>query len=233
VLTAELEIQETIENKNNQWSSKQKRCYHRLRSMLTYWESHDFEMLVVTLTSSPASNAIKLRDNHDRLRMSIEYNFGYKDIEHFIVETKEGYGVLHIVWALKSGQGLVPNNFYVPQDWLSSEWYRLHKANIVYIKRYDNVSGSSPMKLSKYFVSQYYAGQQDFVRYSYSWRRTLGFPLVRYWTLFKDYWLNHAQVDYKEMLWLWDMFLRGERLPDVLNKGKFFYTIDEMKHIQI
>ena len=56
------------------------------------------------------------------------------------------------------------------------------------------------------------------------------FHWLHIWKDFKNYWLNYAQVDYKEMIWLWEMFLKGERLPNVVNgKGHWFKTVKEMR----
>ena len=212
------------------WSRKQKRCYHRLNSLLIFWQAFDYQILRVDLTSSKESNLLDIRKNHRKLRDRIEREFGFEGIEDFIVETSEGVGaVLHCVWAWKPKKVMKNISFYIDYEWLSKEWNLIHKAWAVSIKRYDKKSLFTRKRVSRYVVSQYVSGQSGFVRYSYSWKRTLGFPIVTYWKLFKDYWLNYAQVDYKEMIWLWEKFMAGERLPDVLNKGRWFYTIEEMR----
>ncbi len=212
------------------WTTKQKRCYHRLRSMLCYWEGNGYQILRVDLTSSRESNVEDLRKNFRLLRRKVETTFDFPEIEDFIVETAEGNGVLHMIWAWKAKKGFREKPFYIPKQWLSDEWSKLHKAIIVHIAEYDQKSSRSRNRVSAYIVSHYLsAGQGDLVRYSYSWRRSLGFPMVSFWKQFKVYWLDYACVDYKEMLVMWEYFLQGKRLPDLVDKGRFFYTIDEMR----
>ena len=215
-----------------EWSRKQKRCYHRLNSLLILWQASGYQLLRVDLTSSPESKLEDIRKNHRALRRKIEREYGFDNIEDFVVETSEGVGaVLHCVWAWKPRKVMKCIDFYIPYEWLSAEWLRLHKAWSVSIKRYDKESALTRQRVTRYVVSQYVSGQSGFVRYSYSWKRTLGFPLVEFWKKFKDYWLNYAQVDYKEMIWLWEMFLKGERLPDVVKgKGNWYMTIKEMRN---
>jgi len=202
--------------------------------MLCYWEGNGYQILRVDLTSANDSKAEDLRKNFRALRRKIESEFGFSDIEDFVVETSEGNGVLHMVWAWKQKAGFRDKPFYIPQKWLKREWEKIHGAYRVYIQKYDKGSARSRSRVAGYLVEQYLTvGQSSFVRYSYSWRRSLGFPLVRYWKHFKFYWLYHARVDYKEMLWLWDRFLQGERLPDVENEGRWFLTIDKMRGVEI
>jgi hypothetical protein len=215
------------------WSKKQKRCYHRLNSILIFWQAFDYQILRVDLTSSKESKLEDIRKNHRALRRKIEREFGFEAIEDFVVETSEGVGaVLHCVWAWKPKEETEDVSFYIPYEWLSKEWLRIHKAWSVSIKRYEKESAFTRRRVSRYVVSQYVSGQSGFVRYSYSWKRTFGFSLVKFWNAFKDYWLNYAGTDYKEMIWLWEMFLKGERLPDIVKgKGNWFITIKQMRNV--
>jgi hypothetical protein len=201
--------------------------------MLCYWEGNDYQILRVDLTSANHSKAEDLRKNFRRLRRRVENVFKFYDIEDFVIETTEGNGVLHMIWAWKPKNGFKQRTFYIPHKWLKKEWEKIHGAYRVYIKQYDKSSSRTRNRVSGYLVSQYMAKQPGFVRYSYSWRRSLGFPLVQYWLMFKDYWLNYVGVDYKEMLAMWEYFLQGKRLPDLINKGRWFLTIDQMRGRQI
>lgn len=223
-----------MKEERKQWNAKQKRCYHRLRSMLAYWEGNGYQLLRVDLTSSNDSKSEDLRKNFRKLRRKVESVFKFDDIEDFVIETSEGNGVLHMIWAWKPKKGYRNRTFYIPHKWLERNWQAIHKAKIVWVAKYDQSSSRSRQRVSGYMVSQYLAGHKSqLVRYSYSWRRTIGFPLVAFWKLFKQYWLYYAQVEYWEMLDLWEMFLQGQRLPDLVEKGKWFMTIDEMRGIKI
>jgi len=197
--------------------------------MLCYWEGNGYQILRVDLTSANDSNSDNLRKNFRRLRRRVENVFKFDDIEDFVIETSEGNGVLHMVWAWKPKKGFRQRTFYIPHKWLKKEWEKIHGAYRVYVRQYDKGSARTRNRVSGYLVSQYMAKQEGFVRYSYSWRRSLGFPLVSYWNLFKDYWLNYAGSDYGEMLSLWECFLQGRRLPDLINDGRWFLTVDEMR----
>ncbi|MDI3461183.1 MAG: hypothetical protein OJF50_000004 [Nitrospira sp.] len=43
-----------------EWTRKQKRGYHRVRSLLWFWECHKFQVLWVTLSTAEGGNAEKL-----------------------------------------------------------------------------------------------------------------------------------------------------------------------------
>jgi len=207
-----------------EWSRQQRRCYHVINTLLTYWVAHGYQVLRVDLTSSPKSDSEKLRYNHRQLRRKVEREYGFDKIEDFVVETEEGHGVLHILWAWKGDK-----DFYVPQDWLSAEWDKLHQAYVVWIARVDKAAVGTRKRISTYIVSQYISGQAGFVRYSFSWSRSFGFSIRRYWKKHKDYWLNYHGSDYKEMLWLWEQFCMGKRLPDNVRGSGWFKTISELR----
>lgn len=211
------------EVKSVEWSRKQKRAYHRLISLLNYWEGQRYQILRVDLTSSPDSDYTKLRNNHDKLRKKIERILGFKGIETYILETREGYGVLHCIWAWKQRDGFREKNFFVSQKWLSKEWERLHRAKIVWVAKYDKESFKSKKRVSRYFVSQYVI-EQSFVRYSYSWGRTLGFPLVKLWNLYKEYYLHYERMEFKDVILNWSNFMRGK--DPITYFGKLTYVED-------
>lgn len=187
------------------WSRKQKRCYHRVRSILTYWLTHGFQVLWVCLTSSPQSDATKLAYHHTLLRKLIEQKFGFKGMEHFQVKTREGHGVLHVFWAWRAPRGFRNRSFYIPQKWLSEAWERLHKAKVVWVCRLKK-SKKAVRRVSAYAVSQYCADQAGFERMSWSWRRTFGFPLVSFWSWFKSMYRNFP---FRVCILMWNSFLAG------------------------
>lgn len=130
------------------------------------------------LSTAPGGNAEKLAYHHKRLRQSLERKLGFKGVEFFQVETTEGHGVLHVVWAWRGER-----SFYIPQSWLSTEWERIHGARVVWVSRVGNGQRDRD-KVSRYIVAQYCGGQSGFVRFSYSWW-SCEFPLAKCWESLK------------------------------------------------
>lgn len=200
------------------WTRQQRRLYQRVRSLFTYWESHGYQFLWVCLTTAPGGDASKLAYHHKRIRQQLDRKLDYKGVEFFQVETTEGCGVLHVVWAWKGKR-----SFYVPQDWLSAEWLRIHGASVVWVSRIGKTQTDRD-KVGRYCVSQYCADQRGFVRFSYSWW-SCAFPLHTSWerlkTLCSDTyrnderhrWERHYHVPIAEMIAVWESLLRdGEAM---------------------
>ena len=119
-----------------EWTRKQKRGYHRVRSLLWFWECHKFQVLWVTLSTAEGGDAEKLTYRHKQLRQRIERQLGFQGLEYYQVRTEEGHGVLHIFWAWRVPDGERPRHFWISQQWLSSQWEALHGAPVVWIKAY-------------------------------------------------------------------------------------------------
>lgn len=211
------------------WSDKQKRCYQRMMTLLLYWQSHNYKIIRLDLTSSNESDAEKLRYNHRQLRRMVEVKYGYKNIEDFVVETTEGNGVLHILWAWRPPSGFAQKDLFIGKRWLSRKWQQLHKAKITHIQRYRIEEIGSRKRVSRYLVSQYLSDQGSaFVRYSYSWRRSIGYPIAKLWQLFKKYHFNYLGMrDMKKLIERWERFLMGERLE---GRDGPMIRIDEAKY---
>lgn len=213
-----------------QWSDKEKRLYHRLMTTTLYWISHGYQMLRVDLTSAVGADYSKLRYRYKQLRRNIERDLGFDGVENFIVETSEGNGVLHMILAWRDTTTLIkPRKFFIPKQWLSDEWRKLHDGSyIVYVKEFE-IGETSRRRVSRYIVSQYLAGKQGsaLVRYSYSWGRTIGYPVAKLWELFKQYHYGYLGKKSDELIARWESFLCGERL-----EGKFMQAlrVDETKH---
>ncbi len=141
-----------------EWSRKQKRGYHRVRSLLWFWESHQFQVLWVTLSTAEGGDAEKLTYHHKQLRQRIERQLGFAGLEYYQVRTDEGHGVLHIFWAWRVPDGERARRFWISQEWLSSQWEALHGAPVVWIKAYQP-SHRSRNRLSRYVISQYVQDQ--------------------------------------------------------------------------
>jgi hypothetical protein len=201
-----------------EWSRKQKRGYQRIRSLLWFWECHQFQVLWVMLSTAEGGDANKLSYRHKLLRQRVERQLGYRGIEHYQVRTEEGHGVLHIFWAWRAQPGTRARQFWVDQRWLSSQWEKLHGAPIVWVKAY-RPGRRSRNRLSRYVISQYVQDQTGYVNMCWSWKRSLGFPLGGVWTLFKQAWrqrnglraLNgQSALPFQIVMRTWENLLAGD-----------------------
>jgi hypothetical protein len=152
-----------------EWTRKQKRGYHRVRSLLWFWECHQFQVLWVTLSTAEGGDAEKLTYHHKQLRQRIERQLGFQGLEYYQVRTEEGHGVLHIFWAWRVPDGERARRFWISQEWLSSQWQALHGAPVVWIKAYQP-SHRSRNRLSRYVISQYVQDQCGYVNMCWSWK---------------------------------------------------------------
>jgi hypothetical protein len=187
----------------SRWSRQQKRVFHRTLACFSYWQGHGFQVLWVMLTSSLSSPKGTLAAHHAALRRAVEREYGYRGIEHCTVETREGNGVLHIVWAW-NGEG----SFYIPQEWLSRKWAKIHGATYVWIARVRKGQGSGA-RISRYMVSQYVAKQGALVRLSWSWK-TFRLSIVKTWQEFRRAFRGRLG---KAGMGLWRSFLEGKPAP--------------------
>ena len=91
---------------------------------------------------------------------------GFADIEYICVDTREGHGVLHMIWAWKCPDSS-RKSFYIEFKWLQANWEEIHGAFMVNVKR---IGGSTKdaRRLSRYIVSQYCGDQNGLVRLSQS-----------------------------------------------------------------
>lgn len=197
-----------------EWSRQQKRGYHRLRSCLTYWQAHNYQVRWVTLTGADDSDAGKLSYHHQVLRQRIERGLGYPGIEHFQVRTSEGNGVLHIFWAWRAQDGFRNRLFYVPQDWLSRQWVDIHGATNVWIGAVGNRDRDT-RRVSAYAMAQYVGEQSGYEYMSWSWGRIFGFPLAACWS-----WLKRSVRNRSRLLVWWARFLSGGLIIGVPGAGQ-------------
>ena len=141
------------------WTRKQRGIRQAVIDRLRYWQGNGHVVRWVTLTSSPASGG-RLRADFQALKKRIEHRFGYQ-FEYACVDTREGHGVLHMLWALRG------DSFFVPFRWLQETWKELHGAWHVNIKDVGR-GDSDARRLSRYIVAQYCGGQVGLVRFSQS-----------------------------------------------------------------
>ena len=200
-----------IKNKGK-WVSKQRRCFHRLKSGEKRSKAEKKQLRFLTLTSKKdvkqrrinddfqiLKKRIKrltivglVRDGYIKTNQIIKYfpHKGLRDnleFEYCKVETSEGGGVLHIIF----------KGDFIPQRWISDNW-----------KEIRNGSWNVDIRLCRdthacYAINQYLSGQNAFERYSWSWGWVYkGF--VKNWYLFKDHYMT-----FQIALNKWDIHLQG------------------------
>lgn len=150
-----------------QWTTKQCTTRRTVLDLLRFWQANGFQCLWVTLTSAPDSPKGRLRADFHVLRKRIGRERGFLDFPYVCVDTGEGHGVLHMIWAWLDPDPRKRASFYIPFEWLQEEWKAIHGAFHVNIKRIGGADKDA-RKLSNYIVSQYCAGQNALVRLSQS-----------------------------------------------------------------
>lgn len=157
------------------WSRKQKRIYRTIMSWMNLKRGQGYQLFRCDTTSIKGRD-VELTVAFKKLRRKVESVFGV-EIEFFKIETAEGYGVLHMIWAIKS-----PHAVWFPQKWLSATWEEITGASIVWVsrlgasKRKGRKFRKRPMtehvrKVAQYMAGQYLANQDAIVRISWSWWR--------------------------------------------------------------
>jgi hypothetical protein len=187
------------------WSKKQKRAFHRILSGFHRADGRKMRIRFMTLTTADYNRYSRLTADFQVLRKRILRKFGSK-IEYFKIRTNEGFGVIH---ALFVGR-------FVPQKWLSQNWFEIHGAKIVDIR---GCSGKSK-RLTNYLVKAFYSAKQTFERMSWSWGWVFkGF--VGYWETMK-YGLLKQGLSMKQVVLRWQGFLSKSKLwllPTFLDGG--------------
>jgi len=163
------------------WTKKQKRQYQRCLSWQTEKTAAGLQLFRVDLTTANGGPSHLLRVHFKELKRRVLRVYGY-DVDHFSVETSEGNGVLHMLWAIQAEKAA-----WIDQPWISEQWEKIHGAKIVIIKRVRN-GKSDRRRIAKYLVSQYLSNQGEhglaLVRFSYSWWKSQ-FALGRGWAVMK------------------------------------------------
>lgn len=157
------------------WNRKQWSTRRAVMDRLRVWQSSGYQCLWVTLTSAPGSSDKKLRANFQALKKRIERQLHFPSAEYICVDTREGHGVLHMIWAWKDPDPSKVASFYVPFDWLQAAWRHIHGAFHVNVKRI-GAADRDAKRLSRYIVAQYCGGQNALVRVSQS---RMPYPLSR------------------------------------------------------
>jgi hypothetical protein len=149
------------------WGKKQWMTRRAVIDRLRLWQSTGYQCLWVTLTSSPQSTVKRLRANFQTLRKRLERQRGFPGVEYICVDTREGHGVLHMIWAWKDSNPAKRASFYIPFEWLQAAWRDIHGAFHVNVKRIGGKDRDA-RRLSRYIVAQYCGDQNALVRLSQS-----------------------------------------------------------------
>ena len=157
------------------WSKKQVMTRQAVIDRLRYWQGNGYQCLWVTLTSAPDSPDKRLRGDFHVLRKRIGRDLGFPGMEYICVDTREGHGVLHMIWAWKDPNPHKKASFYIAFLWLQEQWKDIHGAFHVNVKRIGKADQDA-RRLSRYIVAQYCGGQNALVRLSQS---RLAIPLSR------------------------------------------------------
>jgi hypothetical protein len=161
---------------SNFHTKKQKRIFQRLSTGLQIARNQGQVMRFMTLTTSKERVVIKRgkrkgevrtpKDSFDILRNRIskatmqKYGFiGFNLRKYYCLRTREGNGVLHIVYWGNIG--------YIPIQWLKRNWYEIHGGYECDIQEIQNrrkqVNGIVMYLLDNYLM------RQDIARMSYGW----------------------------------------------------------------
>jgi hypothetical protein len=149
------------------WTRKHWLIRRAILDRLRFWQWNGHQSLWVTLTSAPGQTIKRLRKDFQVLRKRISREFGYGTFEYICVDTLEGHGVLHMIWAYKDPNPDKRASFYVPFDWLQAQWKDIHGAFHVNVKRI-GTRDKDARRLSRYIVAQYCGDQDGLVRMSQS-----------------------------------------------------------------
>jgi len=161
------------------WNRQQRRVFQRLTSWCTEAVGRGCKLVRVDLTTARGGRADLLRRHLQELRRRVERVYQFKGLEVFAIQTTEGNGVLHMVWAWRGER-----SFYIPQAWLSDTWADIHGAPIVYVQKM-GLSRADVRFVGRYFAVQYLADQRGaLVRMSWSWWRSR-VALARGWETLK------------------------------------------------
>lgn len=211
---------------------QRKHYLHRsaIRDFMRFWTRESHVLWWCTLSSSPSSPVGRLRDDFQawRKRLARSISLDPSLLRYKMVDTREGFGVLHFILAIPKGYGM--GRFQIDYSVAGEWWQEIHGARQVkflQVKRGE----SSVRRLSQYLVSQYMAlGQGDaLVRISGSrwispvvrWRRELlGIATRRTWAYdlihrmglkpgedFGEVWRYVRGLQWKEFRAAWDCLL--------------------------
>jgi len=133
----------------------------RIRTAMRWWMREGLALWWVTLTSSPTSDASRLRRHFQAWRKRLERALGVEEssVQYVMVDTREGRGVLHLILAIPMPARM--GRHQLDYGEIGGWWQEIHGARQVKFLPI-RTGDTSVRKLSQYIVSQYMAsGQGD------------------------------------------------------------------------
>ena len=176
-----------------EWTKRDKKRFRQILSWEKEARGRSCQLLRMDLTSLPFGHEnLKegtIQDHFTELRRLIEKKIGSK-LEFYKVHTGEGpgEGVYHLILSVEKERAV-----FIPKDWLSATWEKLHGAPIVSVKRMGH-SRRDLKNVAMYFVAQYLGGGQRAVfRVSWSWWRAR-VSIEKGWQSIKKEWLKRSEI---------------------------------------
>jgi len=169
---------------------KQTRCFQRCISGLIRAMNLGLRTSFMTLTSGKGFPVSELLRCFQVLRKRVFHRWGFL-MEYLGVRTSEGNGVLHVLFI----------GGYIDTFWLSEAW-RSITMGISYIVdiREVHLGRKADCKRMARYMTQYVAGQEQFERFSYSWK-FLFRGAVRVWrSLVADFGVSEAILRFERIL---------------------------------
>lgn len=140
------------------WSRHQIEAYNRILPSLTFAMDRGWTCAWVTLTSAFEGDIKKLWRSHSKLQKWLKERSPVP--VHWIgIRTNEGNGVLHLFWIFE-GQVLLRE--VCESEAVKDRWQAVHGARQVVLKHVGGW-GADAVRLARYSVAQYAAGQNGFV----------------------------------------------------------------------
>lgn len=152
------------------WSRHQIDAYNTILPSLSVAMLKRWTVAWLTLTSAVEGSEVKLWRNHSKLQKWLRARAGVP-LHWCGIKTNEGRGVLHLFWYF---EGTVHLRQVCESEALKDQWLKLHGARSVVIKHVGGM-GDDALRLSRYAVGQYAAGQEGFKEF----RTSRGFFGVR------------------------------------------------------
>jgi hypothetical protein len=190
------EISEFIVNRG--WGRKENRLFHRSMSGLEFASAHGESVLSLMLSGGSDDTEDRLSADFQVLRKSIARHWGIL-VQYFRVRARNesssrnrGHPLAHLHILMKGAS-------WIPQDWISAEWERIHGAPVVFIRK---VLGGfdDRRKVASYVAG--YMGHHPFSRMSWSW----GWVFKGFVGFYREHFLS-VFSDVKARVRAWNQFL--------------------------
>src|SRR5258706_9283389 len=179
-------------------SRRSSNLYKTSIAFCTQLAATGYRFLRVDLTSSELSCSTSLQRHFEELRRRIERAYGFR-IEFFKLKTSEGHGILHCIFACKTGR-----SFYIDHEWLKIQWNDIHRASIVYVKRLRPTEADFK-RIAGYLADQHH--DDKIVRVSWS-MKCLSFPITKtFKKLYRIFYQKCHSATFHDFIMAWQDLL--------------------------